>query len=37
MLDETYLDMDQIIEFARELKKFKPTHDDKLKALIRDC
>ena len=35
ILDETYLDMDQIIEFARELKKFKPSHDDKLKALIR--
>jgi superfamily II DNA/RNA helicase len=35
ILSETYLDLDQIIEFVRELKKFKPAHDDKLKALIK--
>lgn len=35
ILSETYLDLDQIIEFVRELKKFKPIHDDKLKALIK--
>lgn len=35
MLDETILDMDQIAEFLKELQKFKPAHDDKLKALIK--
>jgi superfamily II DNA or RNA helicase len=35
ILNETYLDMDQLIEFLDELKKFKPSHDDKLKALIK--
>ena len=35
MLDETYLDMDQILTFLRELEKFKPENDDKLQALIR--
>src|SRR4030042_3083444 len=34
ILAETYSDLDQIIEFLKELKKFKPTNDDKLKALI---
>jgi superfamily II DNA or RNA helicase len=35
ILDETLLDLDQILEFLRELKKFKPANDDKLKALIK--
>lgn len=33
ILDETYLDMDQILQFLDELSKFKPSHDDKLRAL----
>jgi superfamily II DNA or RNA helicase/HKD family nuclease len=35
MLAETVLDMDQLAEFLRELQKFKPSQDDKLKALIK--
>ncbi|MEW6034364.1 MAG: helicase-related protein [Chloroflexota bacterium] len=35
IIEETYLDMDGIIEFVKELKKFKPAQDDKLKALIK--
>jgi len=35
ILAETYLDLDQIAEFLNELKKFKPTHDDKLNALTK--
>ncbi|MEQ1843422.1 MAG: C-terminal helicase domain-containing protein, partial [Verrucomicrobiales bacterium] len=35
MLDETYLDMDQLAVFIAELKKFQPKHDDKLQALLR--
>ena len=35
ILDETYLDLDQIARFLIELKKFKPANDDKLKALIK--
>lgn len=35
ILDETYLDLDQLSEFLRELEQFKPAHDDKLKALIK--
>lgn len=35
ILDETYLDLDQLSAFLKELKQFKPTHDDKLKALIK--
>src|SRR6266850_69926 len=35
ILAETYLDLDQLAEFLNELKKFKPSHDDKLKALIK--
>ncbi len=34
ILNETYLDLDQIADFLKELKKFKPSHDDKLNALI---
>ena len=33
ILDETYLDMEQILQFLDELRKFKPSHDDKLRAL----
>ncbi|HEY8668269.1 MAG TPA: helicase-related protein, partial [Tepidisphaeraceae bacterium] len=35
MLAETYLDLDQLAEFLKELGKFKPSHDDKLKTLIK--
>ncbi len=35
MLDETILDLNQIADFLKELQKFKPSHDDKLKALIK--
>lgn len=35
ILQESYLDMDQVVDFLRELAKFKPKHDDKLTALIR--
>jgi superfamily II DNA or RNA helicase len=35
ILDETFLDLDQIVDFLDELNKFKPSHDDKLRALIR--
>ena len=34
IIAETFLDLDQISEFLTELKKFKPSHDDKLRALI---
>ena len=34
ILDETYLDLDQIIAFLGELKRFKSSSDDKLRALI---
>lgn len=35
ILDETYLDLDQVVNFLDELRKFKPTNDDKLKALLK--
>jgi len=35
IIADTYIDLDQIVLFFVELKKFKPQHDDKLKALIR--
>lgn len=35
MIQETFLDLDQIVTFLEEAKKFKPSHDDKLKKLIR--
>lgn len=35
ILDDTYLDLDEICDFLEELSKFKPQHDDKLKALIK--
>ncbi|MBU1692367.1 MAG: DEAD/DEAH box helicase family protein [Verrucomicrobia bacterium] len=35
ILQETFLDLDQIVQFLRELKLFNPAHDDKLNSLIR--
>lgn len=35
ILRETQDDMDQLVDFLEELKKFKPSNDDKLKALIK--
>lgn len=35
MIQETYLDLDNLIRFLSEIRKFEPKHDDKLKKLIR--
>ena len=35
MMQETFLDLDQIVNFLEEARKFEPSHDDKLKKLIR--
>jgi superfamily II DNA or RNA helicase len=35
MISETMLDLDQIVQFLKEVRKFEPKHDDKLKKLIR--
>jgi superfamily II DNA or RNA helicase len=35
ILSDTLQDMDQVAEFIKELKKFEPKHDDKLKALLK--
>lgn len=35
MLSETFLDLDQLVQFIEEARKFEPKHDDKLKKLIR--
>lgn len=35
MITETFLDLDQIVLFLEEVRKFEPKHDDKLKKLIR--
>ena len=35
MLSETFLDLDQIVHFLEEVRKFEPKHDDKLQKLIR--
>ena len=35
MLSETFLDLDQLVKFIVEARKFEPKHDDKLKKLIR--
>ncbi len=35
MINETIDDLHQLAEFLDELKKFKPSHDDKLKGLIK--
>lgn len=35
ILADSYEDMNQLVDFLVELRKFEPAHDDKLKALIR--
>jgi hypothetical protein len=35
IMQETFLDLDQIASFLEETRKFEPKHDDKLKKLIR--
>ena len=35
IMQETFLDLDQIASFLEETRKFEPRHDDKLKKLIR--
>lgn len=35
ILDECFLDLNQIGEFLNELRKFKASHDDKLQALVK--
>ena len=35
MLQETFLDLDEIVKFLTEAGKFEPRHDDKLQKLIR--
>ena len=35
ILNDTYGDLDQIVQFLEELQKFESEHDDKLKALLK--
>lgn len=35
MMSETFLDLDQIVQFLDEARKFEPIHDDKLQKLVR--
>ncbi len=35
MITETFLDLNEIVKFLQESRKFEPKHDDKLKKLIR--
>jgi hypothetical protein len=35
MMNETVLDLDQIVNFLEEARKFEPKHDDKLQKLVR--
>ena len=35
MMSETFLDLDQIVQFLNEARKFEPRHDDKLRKLVR--
>ena len=35
MMSETFLDLDQIVQFLDEARKFEPKHDDKLQKLTR--
>ena len=35
MMSETFLDLDQIVQFLEEARKFESKHDDKLQKLIR--
>ena len=35
MISETFLDLDQVVQFLNEARKFEPRHDDKLLRLVR--
>ena len=35
MIQETYFDLDNLLRFLTEVRRFEPKHDDKLKKLIR--
>src|SRR4029453_7161799 len=35
MMAETFRDLDQLVHFVAEARKFEPRHDDKLKKLVR--
>jgi superfamily II DNA or RNA helicase len=35
MMQETFLDLDQIVNFLEEARQFEPRHDDKLQKLVR--
>ena len=35
IFDDTYADLETLVDFLEELKKFTPAHDDKLKALVK--
>lgn len=35
ILDETFLDLDQVVDFLEETRKFQAKHDDKLQKLVR--
>ena len=35
MMSETFLDLEQIVNFLEEARKFEPKHDDKLQKLVR--
>ena len=35
MIVETFRDLDQLVHFIAEARKFEPKHDDKLQKLIR--
>jgi superfamily II DNA or RNA helicase len=35
MMSETFLDLDQVVQFLDEARKFEPKHDDKMQKLIR--
>lgn len=35
MIEETFLDLDEIVAFLEEARKFEPKHDDKLQSLIK--
>ena len=35
MISETFLDLDQIVQFLAEARKFEPKHDDKLLSVKR--
>jgi ERCC4-related helicase len=35
MIQETFQDIDQIVDFLEEARKFEPKHDDKLQKLTR--